>query len=635
MKKYLPMTIIIILIISTALVAAGFSSISRRKDPEDLNLASLEEPGDGPGSDEEIPRWEPSKKEEVVYGLLDFFGNPEEVYVVNSFTDRFILDYGRYSEISNMTSSEEIQVENDRITVSTGEEQFFYQGTLENRELPWNIDLAYLLNGRKISPKDLEGEDGKVEITIDVRKNDAVDPVFHEYYVMQVSITLDTEKFTEIESPDGVFASAGRNRIITHTILPDEDATITVSAEAKDFSMKEIQFSALPFSMVFDVPLDDDLLDGALTLADAIRSIHEGVRGLNQGIHEIHRGARALNEGNAEFGDGLEELSDNSTQIVSSSRQIGDALKMISDELNEGADMIPDMEDFAPLIDVLLLIREAFDGSEFPDNSGEFDLDGLRESYGIANEMIDEAITSLPDEEVDLDPLYEAVEGNEELTESLDQLREYYESSRDVRETYDRIQKGMAGVDEQIDDIIDSYGFLLEELPERIDEILELVESGAGLGQIGELIDGMNQLSNNYERFHSGLSDYMAGVRELSEGQREIQQGYEALADGLGELAAGSDELEKGTGELSDGVSALPSTIQDEIDRMLAQYDYSDFEPVSFVSEKNTNVSLVQFVFKTPEIGAPEEENGVIEEPEPMTFWQRLLSLFGLYDEES
>ena len=631
MKKFIPILIILSLLLAAALASLGFGFVSEREERSAAGTKEpdvQEAPSEDPTLEDETRR--SSLKEEVVYAILDFEGRPEEVYVVNSFTDQSIIDYGRYSEIINMTTSEEIRVTDDRITVNTEEEQLFYQGTLENRELPWNISVTYHLDGGEIPPEELEGETGSVEIIIDVTINDTVDPVFSNYYVMQISLMLDTENFTDIQSPDGVFASAGRNRVINHTLLPEEEARITVNAEVRDFSMKEIEFSALPFSMVFDDPLDEDLFDDFYILSDAVRGIYEGIHGLNSGIHEIFLGARALNEGNAEFGDGLEELSGNSGQLLASSRQIGDALQTISNELNEGAEMIPDFEDLRPFIEALEMIRDLLDTGEMIHNPWGIDFEDLQEEFQSMTAMMNEAVSSLPDEEVDFEALYEAVEGDDELTESLDRLNEYYQSSRSVREIYEEVETGFDDMEEELDEIFDTYEIILEELPGMIDEILEFAESGEGFGQIDELISGMNELSENYERFHAGLSSYMNGVRDLSQGQREIQSGYESLTEGLGDLSSGADELEAGAKELSDAVGLLPDTIQDEINKLMAEFDYSDFEPRSFVSEKNTEVSLVQFVFKTPKIGAFEEENDVIEEPESMTFWQRLLDLFGL-----
>lgn len=52
---------------------------------------------------------------------------------------------------------------------------------------------------------------------------------------------------------------------------------------------------------------------------------------------------------------------------------------------------------------------------------------------------------------------------------------------------------------------------------------------------------------------------------------------------------------------------------------------------VSFVSEKNENVSSVQFVIKTAAVEIPEAEEADSTPEEELNFWQKMLRLFGLY----
>ena len=53
-------------------------------------------------------------------------------------------------------------------------------------------------------------------------------------------------------------------------------------------------------------------------------------------------------------------------------------------------------------------------------------------------------------------------------------------------------------------------------------------------------------------------------------------------------------------------------------------------EPVSFVSEKNTNVESVQFVMQTDAIEVEETDEAAAAQEEKLSFWQKLLRLFGL-----
>ena len=63
---------------------------------------------------------------------------------------------------------------------------------------------------------------------------------------------------------------------------------------------------------------------------------------------------------------------------------------------------------------------------------------------------------------------------------------------------------------------------------------------------------------------------------------------------------------------------------------MMADYDFPEFKPVSFVDKRNKNVTAVQFVMLTDAIEIPEPEP-VEPEPEPEpTIWDRFLNLLGL-----
>lgn len=49
-----------------------------------------------------------TEKEEVVYAMLSGNGALEGAYVVNSFVDQDITDYGDYTDVRNLTTTDEI-----------------------------------------------------------------------------------------------------------------------------------------------------------------------------------------------------------------------------------------------------------------------------------------------------------------------------------------------------------------------------------------------------------------------------------------------------------------------------------------------------------------------------------------------
>ena len=122
-------------------------------------------------------------------------------------------------------------------------------------------------------------------------------------------------------------------------------------------------------------------------------------------------------------------------------------------------------------------------------------------------------------------------------------------------------------------------------------------------------------------------SSLLGGSASLGTGAQELASGLDQLAGGTGELASGVGSLTEGTQTLAQETQGIPDKVQTEIDALMATYDKSDFEPASFTSSKNTNVTLVQFVMTTDSIKVAEPEQP--EEPEAEeTLLDKFFALF-------
>ena len=75
----------------------------------------------------------------------------------------------------------------------------------------------------------------------------------------------------------------------------------------------------------------------------------------------------------------------------------------------------------------------------------------------------------------------------------------------------------------------------------------------------------------------------------------------------------------------------MNTEVGDEINAITAALTGQEVETVSFVSEQNTNIKSVQFVIQTESIEKAKSSDTTFEEVEQLTFWQKLLRLFGLY----
>ncbi len=86
-------------------------------------------------------------------------------------------------------------------------------------------------------------------------------------------------------------------------------------------------------------------------------------------------------------------------------------------------------------------------------------------------------------------------------------------------------------------------------------------------------------------------------------------------------------ELKDGTVEFVDQTDDINDQIDEEIDKALKDMTGEEFEQKSFLSEKNKNVSLVQFAMQTEAITIEEPEEKEIEE-QSESFADKVRGLF-------
>lgn len=59
-----------------------------------------------------------------------------------------------------LNTTDKIKQNGDKITFSSDKEKVYYQGTMEDTEIPWNIDITYTLDGKRSHRKSLPENQG-------------------------------------------------------------------------------------------------------------------------------------------------------------------------------------------------------------------------------------------------------------------------------------------------------------------------------------------------------------------------------------------------------------------------------------------------------------------------------------------
>jgi hypothetical protein len=143
------------------------------------------------------------------------------------------------------------------------------------------------------------------------------------------------------------------------------------------------------------------------------------------------------------------------------------------------------------------------------------------------------------------------------------------------------------------------------------------------------LSGGLSALSGQYKTFDDGLGAYTGGVSQAAAGAGGLTYGAVQFESGLAEFVDGVKKLKDGTAEMRSETAGMGDKIQEKIDELMAEYDKSDYVPLSFASPENGTIHALQFVIQTdpieePAAPAPEEKEAGKE-----SILDRLFALFG------
>lgn len=627
-----------------------------------------------------------SEKEEVIYISTDGAGNVTGVQAVNIFGWGDIVDYGNYSHVKMLTSTEEITQTGDKITFSTDDKKVYYQGTMEHVETPWNISIRYYLDGKEYSASGIAGQKGKLEIRPSIVKNEKCKGSFFDNYALQVSFTLDTEICDNITASDATIANVGSDKQISYTVLPGKGLDASITADVREFEMNAVTINGIKLNL--NVEIDDaELMDKVTELMDAAKKLNDGSGELNSnsetlktgsssldsGLSSVHSGVADLDNGIATLQNGiasvqtsLDTLNGKSYNLTNGSAQMKSALEVIQSNLSSlsvSADQLKELTDASGTIKQG--ISDLYDGAHtLKQNLGFAQYKGIMAQNGLDIDSLQagnaQAINDLSAQIVSLQQTLDSIANVPGYESQAVQLQSQIAALQNVIQLLSGNSAAIGGSESYLNNLTSGVNSLYENLgvlktqyalfDTKIGELAGTLNDM--LVKLSALSSGINELVTNYTLLDSGINEYTGGVAQLAAGYTQIVDGVSSLANGSKTLLSGSNELQNGAGELYDGIvsycsgvseltdgtnelytqtSGMDTQVQDEIDEVLASIGGEETETVSFVSEKNTNVNSVQFVIKTASIEKAEPVTVDTPEEAPLNFWQKLLRLFGLY----
>lgn len=540
-------------------------------------------------------------KDETVYAMLDHDGSVKSVYIVNAFessADGNITDYGDYSSVRNLSTTEKLQIEDGALKVSAPSGWFYYEGCMTSCDMPWIIMIKYYLNGTEVTADELAGADGKLKVQIGIKQNGSFGTEFADNYMLQVSLSLNTDKCREIEADGATITSLGAEKTVSFTLLPGSEDVFIVNAVVNDFEMDSIQIAGAVTGLGIDIDST---------------GLSDGVSELTDGIQELNDGADELASGSGEYKEGVDSLAYSSTEVAAASQSIRSGLTQMSEGLGEVASQS------GSLSSGLEQIKSGMSQYE----------DGLNQLKAQAEMLVSGSA--------------QYSSGLTEAVESLNGIMTNAETLKTMAESL------INSTNPQTQAFAQGYLALFEALSGFSDGLNKLNAQYAaidsGVVQIYAAIDtlstGIADKSSGLSEFESGLQQQSAALYALSEGLDELAAQYPGMDSGVSQLAAGAKQLSSAYADINNGISALKdgidtlnedtgtleTDVNEKIEEMVGGLTNENYTPVSFASALNTSVNSVQFVLLTDKV-AVDEEIAFQEEAETLTFWQRFSALF-------
>lgn len=514
-------------------------------------------------------------KEETVYVNTDAAGKQKSVTVseqlkgiqsTGTVADESILD-----GIKNIKGDENVSQNGNRLTWQAKGEDIFYQGTTE-QELPVSMKTVYILDGKEISPEELDGKNGHLEIRITyenhakrtVSVKGGEETVFSPI-VLVTGLILPNKTCSDVRIDNGKVINDGDKNIILGVAMPGlkeslgmkegEAAeiltipdTLTISADVEDFSMPSTYTVGL--TDVLD-EIDPDSFDSLDELSDSLAKMEDAALELVQGSKELSKGADTLGSRYAEFDQGIDTMQSGIDVLDAGAASLAAGIAEYTsgtDTLNAGiqtyfgenGELSATITEYKNGVNTLLAgIEEYTEGADTL-------ADGVN-TYVAGEEKLAEGAKQLSALSEGLTRIQEAVRilsestdgtgsAEEDLLVAAGELADGTETLSQALKS-ETVQKLLEQVDEMTktgQELTSAAGELGKDIEKEIagpaSEITASLQTLAGL---------LNEVNEKADLLEKGCSEQVAKInRTVEENNRKIQMAKKAAAEGEEQIAA-------------------------------------------------------------------------------------------------
>lgn len=333
-------------------------------------------------------------KDETVYVISSADGSKKSVIVSDHLKNGdgkdTLEDKSELKDITNVNGYETFKKGSDgKLTWDAKGSDIYYQGTTD-KELPVDVKITYLLDGKEVTPDEIAGKSGKVTIRFDYTNNTektvkigGKDEKIKVPFSVISGVILPIENFDNVTVTNGRIISEGKNNIVVGLAFPglkesidlddlkneavSEDAKkviddidipdyVEITADAKNFKIDTtmtVAQSNLLSSVNLTQDVDtkeltdkmDELQDGADKLQDGAGKLKDGTKSLTDGTEKLKDGSGDLKDGTKKLADGTDDLKDGADKLKDGSADLKDGTKKLADgtdDLSSGVSQLKD-----------------------------------------------------------------------------------------------------------------------------------------------------------------------------------------------------------------------------------------------------------------------------------------------------
>lgn len=590
----------------------------------------------------------PAMKAETVYVMLGHYGEVKDKVIVNRIyggkdsSVPLVADYGSYLSIENMVSEDEPLIEKNRLLWSSSilsDQALYYEGALE-KNLPLEIYIEYYLDGEKIDAEKLAGKSGYLEILIRAKNRlryegpvsyidyygnqVTVDDINYVPFLVQGSLDLDLETFSDIESDGGSEIIIGKTTSVNFIIFPYPEDDITISMTGKNIELEALSFVVEPrLFMTPEIDIEEDLLK----LIDGFRQLTGGFEALISGSDQLLEGLRRFQQESGRFAAGTDEL----TRYLDSYLELRDRLMPVISS--------PNQQEILQRLDELQVVLENLDNIPEPGQLAdeiiavENRISDIEQQLDAINSRINSIQGRSPQVISEAERLVAENEPDSELHTLGQLILEQEKELERLSAENDLLNRNLLELRNAVNSLNNSWenGFV----PGL--QALEAINIYLGSGDIS--------ISDEIARLARILTNNLHYLEELDriiiEAEQLLRDGA-ALPGAVSQLAAGQEQLNAGLKELQEsGFSALEKGLIEGVNE--SRYAAAKLELMeqladdyrSFADNENNRYSEVQFIMQTSEIIASEDGKFIVDEPVKeetqnwaIKLWTRFINLF-------